>query len=166
MGTNETGAQSGQVVNDEAGLVVLSPNGVAIWESMLGSIPEADGGGIESILEAVASAVDVNGLDRAWQSSNGRALVNIPIQINSAAQMPSDFESGFGIYVILRGARLDTGEAMTFISGAGSIVIQIAQACALEARNPGKVFPFRAVLREAKKAQPGKNPAQHLEIIR
>lgn len=159
-------AVSGPVTDQEMGLATLSPQGLAIWDAMISTVPDSEGAGVENILETIATAPDLNHLDAPWWDARAAGLLNVPIIINSVTKSPSDFDGGTGYYMVIRAARADTGEAVTLISGSTSVVFQLAQACALEATNPGKVFPFRAILRQSKRPTAAGYYPQHLEIVR
>lgn len=157
---------TGEVINDESGLVPMTPTALATWDAILSAVPEADDAAVERMLELIAAARSVGELDAPWVGNKAADLVNVPISISAVQQMPSDFDSGFGTYFVVRASRSDDGSDATFSTGAMMVLWQLANACALERANPGSVFPFTAILREARKARPGRKPAQHLEIVR
>lgn len=157
---------SGTIVTPESGLATLSPQGMATLDAIMGTVPDSDTGGIENILDAITAATSVDQLDAPWQSAKAEQLIGVPLSIQTVSKSPSEFEGGTGWFLIVRAAIRSTGEAVTFMTSAGAVVLQLAQACALEAANPGKVFPFVAVIRAAGKPQPGRSQALRLEIVR
>lgn len=159
-------AQSGEVIDQESGMAPLSPQGLEIWEAMISTVPDAEGAGYENIVRAIATATSLDQLDAPWSPAAALRLLNIPLMIQSVAKSPSDFEQGLGWFFIVRAAIAATGELVTFTSGSGSVVLQLAKACALEQTNPGTVFPFEATLRQSKRPSSRGFYPQHLEIAR
>ena len=166
VGKSDSQAVSGEVLDGESGLATLSPAGLATFNAILSTVPDAEGGGYENILEAVAAAKSANDLDAPWQSAKALALRDVPLVIVSVAKARSDFEEGLGWYLIVRAAVRATGEAVTFMTGSGSILLQLAVACSLEQQTPGSTFPLHAIIRVATKQTPGGFYPMHLEIIR
>ena len=139
-------------------VVALSPQAVQQYESLLAAIPDAGGSGYEGILAAIAAAQSPADLDAPWRSSDTAGLVGVPLSILSVTKSPSDFGGGLAYFLVIQAVMVQTGEPVTFTTGAVGIVAQLAKAYALGA------LPLRATIREAASRREGRNPPQYLEI--
>ena len=166
MAGKDSQAVSGEVVDQEMGLAILSPQQLATFDAIMASVPVAGEDAIQRMVETIISAGSVDEIDAPWHGQKARELVGVPISISAIQQMPSDFEGGIGVYLVVRATRMDTGADATFTTGATMILWQLLVAWAREVANPGTWFPISVKIVEAPKHAPGRNPAQHLEVVR
>lgn len=131
---------------------------ITYFEAILTEIPDAGGEGVENILEQIAAANDVTGLDEPWRAGGLGKYVDRPLRIDGIRKLPSDFGSGLSYFLVVDGADLETGEKVVATTGSMSVVGQLAKAWALGA------FPCVVIPRLAKrKTKDGFYP-QHLEF--
>ena len=138
--------------------VPMSEKAIAAFDSMLAAIPEVGEDAWLSILSQIAEATTVEALDSPWKAGGLEDLKDTPIRITAIRRAPSDFESGFGAYLIADCVRLDTGEKVVVTTGAVSVVAQLARAHALNA------LPLTVIPRVAARASANGFHPQHLEI--
>lgn len=122
-------------------------------------VPEAEGDGGMSIVEAVLEAADLSALDAAWNGRGSDTLVNIPMTINEIRRSTSDYADGLGVFLVVRAVRLDTGEPLTFTTGSVSIVAQLVKA------HISGWLPFNAVIVKAAKPSSNGYFPLHLEVF-
>jgi hypothetical protein len=130
------------------------------YSSMLATVPDATGGGLDNILEQIATATAADELDDPWESGSLRKLVDTPLVFTEIAKSPSDYTGGLAYFLIVRGAVRATGETFVATTGSVSIVAQLVKAWSLGA------FPLAAIPRQAKRPTPDGYFPMHLEIIR
>lgn len=140
--------------------VQLSSQAVQPYESLLAAVPDAGGAGYDGILAQIAAATTVEELDAPWRTFDTDALIGVPLVIQSIAKSPSSYLGGLGHFLVVHGAFRQTGEAVTFTTGAVGIVAQLVKAFAIGA------FPLNATVRESAGGREGRNAPQYLEINR
>lgn len=138
----------------------VSQGVVQVWEAMIDQVPDAGQDGVENILQQLAEATDASQLDEPWRVGGLGDLADRPIVVTGIAKMAAEFEGPIPYFLIVRGARLDTGESFTATTGALSVVGQLVRAYALDA------FPWRCVLRIADRPSKSGYFPQHLEALR
>lgn len=133
---------------------------IAAYEAMLSQVPDAGDQGIEAILEQIAQATTPGDLDAPWNAGGFGALAGIPIRVYGIRKMPSDFGSGLSFFLVVDGARLDSGEKITATTGSVSVVAQLVKAWSLDA------FPWDVVPTLAKRPTKDGYYPMHLENVR
>lgn len=159
MATKNDAPLTGEVVPVGQGPQLVSPAMVEAYENMLTSIPDAGGEGIERILAQIAGVTDPRDLDAPWRTAGLDKFMDELIEIRGIRKLPSDYGSGLPWFLVLDIVYKATGELLTATTGAVMVVAQLAKAYQLGA------FPIGCYPRQSERAEPGKNPAQHLEII-
>lgn len=153
-------SNGGPAANGSAPTIVRQVEGQVIdyYESILDRVPDAGGEGIENILEAIAAAGDVAGIDAPWKAGGFGAYVDTPIVITGIRKMPSDFGSGLSYFLIADGAVRATGEKVTATTGSMSVVAQLLKVWELDA------FPVLVIPRISKRPTKDGFYPQHLEF--
>lgn len=143
-----------------AEVVGLNPNSPAVLEfaKLAAMLPTQDGDGGESIIASILAATTVQELDNAWQDAGFEKILNKPIEISEMYAKPSDFTDGLGVFLLVKGNDLTTGEEFTWTTGALATVAQLVKAYA------AGWLPLRArLVQSARPTKDGYYP-QHLVI--
>lgn len=107
---------------------VISAATMALFASMAVSIPEADTGeAYEQIVTHLLNAGDIDAFNAPWDTDAASELAGKHLKIESMSRRASDFAGGLGIYVIVKGVILDTGERFTFTTGGIANVATLAR---------------------------------------
>lgn len=151
-----------------AGDVVPLPEGppqvirrdvVEAYEAMIASVPDAGQDGVDGILAAIATAVDIRDLDEPWRSAGLEKLINVPIVVTGIRKVPSSFQGGLPWFLVIDAGIVATGELTTITTGSVSVVAQLVKAHQLGA------FPLRVIPRQADRPSAAGYFPQHLEIV-
>ena len=138
----------------------LAPETIEAYESMIASVPEAGGEGMEAILAIIAQAGDTADLDAPWRAAGLKEYLNVPLVITGIKRMPSEYDGGLPWFLVIEGAVRATGEKLTVTNGSAGVVAQLVKAWQLGA------FPLTVVPRESKRPTSKGYYPQHLEIVR
>lgn len=107
---------------------VVSQATMALFAQMAVGIPEADDGeAYENIVLQLLSADDVDAFNAPWDTEAAATLAGKRLKIDSMARRPSDFAGGLGLYMVLKGVILDTGEPFVFTTGGIANVASLAR---------------------------------------
>jgi len=107
---------------------VVSQATMALFASMAVGIPEADDGeAYENIVLQLLNAEDLDAFNAPWDTEAAAALAGKRLKIDSMARRASDFAGGLGIYIVLKGVVLDTGEPFVFTTGGIANVATLAR---------------------------------------
>lgn len=107
---------------------VVSQATMALFASMAVNIPEADDSdAYESIVTQLLSADGVDALNAPWEANKADQLAGKRIKVEQITRRPSDYKEGLGIYLVIKGTDLATGEAVTVTLGSVSVVAQLAR---------------------------------------
>lgn len=160
MAKDESAPDGAMVPITDGEPAVLSPQVIEAYESMIETVPDAGGGGFDSILRAIAAATDARDLDAPWRSEGIKELANAKLRVQGIRKMPSDFEGGLPWFLIIDAVIVATGEVVAVTTGALSVVAQLVKAWQLGA------FPLDVVVRVA--VRPSRNGYYpvHLEVAR
>lgn len=116
---------------DEAGtevVPVVSQATMALFASMAVGIPEADDGeAYENIVLQLLNAEDLDAFNAPWDTEAAAALAGKMLKIESMARRASDFAGGLGLYIVVKGTRLDTGEPFVWTTGGIANVATLAK---------------------------------------
>lgn len=132
---------------------------VEAYDSMLATVPDAEGAGYDRILEAIARAGSLAELDAPWRSSGLEELAGIPLVIRGISKIPSDFPGGLPWFLVVDAVSEPTGEPVTVTTGAINVVAQLVKAWSLGA------FPLRVRPTVADRPTKSGYFPQHLEIL-
>lgn len=150
--------QAEQPAEEEVKELVLASETRAMFASMVTMVPDAEGDATESIVLAILNAKTWDELDDPWDSEKATQLVDVEQRIDSIMRRPSSYTSGLGVFLVIKGKRMDTDEPIVWTSGAVSVVAQLVKAYALGA------FPVYAMLRRSERPSAAGYYPQHLEI--
>lgn len=128
MAKNESAPDGELVPITDGEPAVLSPQVIEAYESMIETVPDAGGGGFDSILRAIATATDAADLDAPWRSEGIKEFANARLRVLGIRKMPSDFEGGLAWFLIIDAAIVATGEVIAVTTGALSVVAQLVKA--------------------------------------
>ena len=107
---------------------VVSQATMALFSQMAVGIPEADDGeAYENIVLQLLNADGVDDFNAPWDTEAAANLAGKRLKIESMARRASDFAGGLGIYIVLKGVVLDTGEAFVFTTGGIANVASLAR---------------------------------------
>lgn len=125
---------------------------------MVTAVPDAEGSGAERIVLSILNAKTWDELDDPWDSSKGEVFVDVEQRIDSIMRRPSTFADGLGVFLVVRGKRMDTDEEIVWTTGSVSVVAQLVKAFMLGA------LPLYATLRKAERPTERGYYPHHLEI--
>lgn len=146
---------------DQSGKLLITREDIlARLTSRVMEIPETEGGDDTAILTALADAETFDDINAPWQADGLRPYLGREILIRGCRRIQSDFPGGFGYFLALDIVDPESGETKVALTGATAIVAQMA------AVQHAGGFPCYATPAEAKRATPGRNPAQHLDNVR
>jgi hypothetical protein len=107
---------------------VVSQATMALFAQMAVGIPEADDSeAYEGIVTQLLSADGIDGLNAPWDGDKAASLAGHRLKIESMARRASDFSEGLGIYLVIKGTDMDSGELFTLTIGSVSILAQLAR---------------------------------------
>lgn len=119
------------VTQDQPGtdiVPVVSQKTMAMFAQMAVGIPEADDGeAYENIVLQLLTADDVDAFNAPWDTEAAAALAGKRLKIETMARRASDYAGGMGIYIVLKGVILDTGESFVFTTGGIANVATLAR---------------------------------------
>lgn len=149
------------VTVDQSGKILITREDViARLTERVMEIPETEGGDDTAILTALADAQTFDDINAPWQADGLRPYLGREVMIRGCRRIASDFPGGFGYFLALDLMDPETGETKVALTGATAIVAQLA------AVQHAGGFPCYATPAEAKRATPGRTPAQHLDNVR
>lgn len=157
--TTETQTPEATAPEDNRLVPVAMADDIALaFGAMLELIPETAGDGMENVLRQIAAASTPTALDSPWRSEGLTPYLGVPLQINGARRLESDYADGLGWFLVLD-CVTSAGELVTVTTGATSVVAQVAKAYQMGA------IPLRVIPRESKRATAAGFHPQHLEVI-
>ena len=107
---------------------VVSQATMALFASMAVGIPEADDGeAYENIVLQLLNAEDLDAFNAPWDTEAAASLAGKMLKIESMARRASDFAGGLGLYIVVKGTRLDTGEPFVWTTGGIANVATLAK---------------------------------------
>ena len=106
----------------------VSPEVAARVRDAVEDIPSDSGDGAEGIITALLAAATIEDLNAPWEASSGRDLAGKRLRIESVTRRASQYEDGAGVFLVVTGTDLGTGEKTVFTTSALSVVIQLARA--------------------------------------
>lgn len=107
---------------------VVSQATLALFAQMAVAIPEADDSeAYESIVLQLLAADGVDTLNAPWQSGKTESLAGHRLKVESMTRRPSDFGEGLGIYLVIKGTDMNTGERFSLTIGSVSVLAQLAR---------------------------------------
>ena len=113
---------------------VVSQATMALVASMAVNIPEADDSeAYESIVTQLLSADGVDALNAPWEAGKAEQLAGKRLKVEEISRRASDFQEGLGIYLVIKGVNLDSGERFTLTLGSVSVLAQLARIHSLNA---------------------------------
>ena len=95
----------------------VSPDQVAPWED-----PEDISRDI--VMQLLSAKTDAE-LEMMGAAQGWRELEGVPVEINGFSWRPSRFEQGPGVFFVVRGVRLDTGEPVVLTTGSANVLAQL-----------------------------------------
>lgn len=107
---------------------VVSQATMALFSQMAVGIPEADDGeAYENIVLQLLEADDVDAYNAPWDTDAAAGLAGKMLKIESMARRASDFAGGLGIYIVVKGTRMDNGEKFVLTTGGIANVASLAR---------------------------------------
>lgn len=107
----------------------VSGDTMALFASMAVNIPEAqDEDAYEQIVTQLLNANGVDELNAPWDTAAAEALGGHRLRIESLERRATDYAEGLGLYLVIKGTDMGTGEKFVTTTGAIAIVAQLARA--------------------------------------
>jgi hypothetical protein len=107
---------------------VVSQATLALFSQMAVGIPEADDGeAYENIVLQLLNADGVDDFNAPWDSEAAASLAGYRLKIESMARRTSDFAGGLGLYIVVKGVKLETGEPFVWTTGGVANVASLAR---------------------------------------
>ena len=107
---------------------VVSQATLALFGQMAVGIPEADDGeAYEGIVLQLLGADNLDAFNAPWDSNAAADLAGKRLKIDSMARRASDFAGGLGMYIVVKGVILDTGEPFVWTTGGVANVASLAR---------------------------------------
>lgn len=103
---------------------------VARFVQMATLIPSEDGSGMERIIEQLLNAESWEDLSDPWESTNAEKLRGKRLRIDSLTRRPSQYPGGLGVFLVVKGVDLGTGEAIVWTTSAQAVIAQLVRAYA------------------------------------
>jgi hypothetical protein len=101
---------------------------MALFSQMAVGIPEADDGeAYENIVLQLLNAEDLDAFNAPWDTEAAAGLAGKRLRIESMARRRSDYAGGLGIYIVVKGVVLDTGEPFVWTTGSVANVATLAR---------------------------------------
>jgi hypothetical protein len=147
--------------HDEPGTDVaeLPDSTLRLFADMAVTIPEEDEDASARILEQVLLAQSWEDLSNPWQSSDMKALKGKTLRLDAPKRLPSTFEGGLGIFLVVPYTDTDTGDKGVLTTSSWSVVGQLVRAWTL------KSFPLIAEVVVADRPTKRGYYPHHLNII-
>lgn len=103
---------------------------VAQFVRMATLVPSEDGSGMERIVEQLLSAESWEELSDPWEASNAEKLRGKRLRVDSIMRRPSQYRGGLGIFLVVKGVDLGTGEAIVWTTSSQAVIAQLVRAYA------------------------------------
>lgn len=107
---------------------VVSQATMSLFAQMAIGIPEADDGeAYENIVLQLLNADDIDAFNAPWDTDAAASLAGQQLRIESMSRRQSDFAGGLGLYMVVKGVKLKTGERFVFTTGGIANVATLAR---------------------------------------
>ena len=107
---------------------VVSQATMALFAQMAVGIPESnDDEAYESIVLQLLSADGLDALNAPWDTDKAGKFTGHRLRIEGMTRRPSDYDGGLGLYIVIKGTDLGTGEKFVLTIGSVSVVAQLAR---------------------------------------
>lgn len=139
---------------------VISQELMSQFAAMAVGIPAAtDEDAYESIVLQLIQADGIDALNAPWDTADLSDLAGYRLKITEIQRRDSDYAGGLGMYLVLKGINLGTGDKFVFTTGSVSIVAQLARAHFLGG------FPVTCEIQVAETPTKNGYRPQHLKIL-
>lgn len=108
--------------------VPVSDDALAMMEPILRGIPQVGDDVYENIMSTLLNAQTPAELDKPWRNESLSEWVDRRITVTGLRWAPSDYEGGWGFFLVVDFVDGETGEKMVGTTGSGSIVAQLGVA--------------------------------------
>jgi hypothetical protein len=126
---------------------------------LMNDVPEADEDAYARIIADILGAQTPADLDAAWNANGIDKYADVALRVDSIHRMPSDFDEGLGMYLVVNAVIPGDGERVTVTTGSVSICAQLIKAFNL------KAFPLIVIPRKSKRPTKAGYYPMHLEIV-
>lgn len=140
-------------------VMVISAQTRELFAGMAMMIPTSEGNGAENIVLQILRATTWDELDNPWKTDKADEMIGIEVAIDSVTRHASSYADGLGIFLVIHGHEVKSGDEVYYTSGSVSVVAQLVRAYALGA------FPLYTVLRKADRPTEKGYYPHHLEIL-
>lgn len=107
---------------------VVSAETMALFAQMAVAIPEADtGDAYEQIVLQLLNAENVDDFNAPWDTDATASLTGKHLKIESISRRASQYAGGLGIFLIVKGVKLDTGEPFVWTTSGVANVATLAR---------------------------------------
>lgn len=129
-------------------------------QPLLAQVPEADEDAYVGIIRQLLAAKEATDLGAPFDINGMQNWEGSQVVIDGIKRMPSDFDSGLGLYLVCDCRDPKSGERMTLSTGSTNIIVQLVTA------HVRGWFPLLVIPRFAKKATAAGYTPMHLEVVR
>jgi hypothetical protein len=126
---------------------------------LLAQVPEADDDAYVGIIRQMLGAQTPADLGAAFNLQGMLDYEGVLIRVLAIKRMPSDFDSGLGLYLVCEISDVKTGEHHTVSTGSTNVIVQLVTAFVKG------WLPLTCVPRLAKKPTANGYTPMHLEIV-
>lgn len=107
---------------------VVSQATMALFAQMAVGIPEADDGeAYENIVLQLLNADALDQFNAPWDTEAAASLAGYRLKIESMARRASDYVGGLGMYLVVKGIKMETGEPFVWTTGGIANVASLAR---------------------------------------
>jgi hypothetical protein len=114
--SGETGAEVAPVISKEL---------MQRFANMAMAVPSEGEAAYERILLQVLGADTWEQLNEPWESTKAEKLAGKLIKVTGLLRRPSDFKGGLGIFLVVDGTDVNSGERVVVTTGSVSVVGQL-----------------------------------------
>lgn len=126
---------------------------------LLAQVPEADEDAYVGIIRQLLGAQSAADLAAPFSMSGLQEYLNTAITVWSIKRMPSDFDSGLGMYLVCEISAAGKDQRVSVSTGSTNIIVQLVKA------HVAGWLPLHCIPREAKKPTAQGYTPMHLEVI-
>jgi len=153
-----TEEQTGVIVYESKLLSDAQAAGVDLTP-LLAQVPEAEDDAYVRIIRQLMSAQSAADLNNPFDARGLEEYIDRPILVVGIHKMPSDFDEGLGVYLVVDIVTGPDDQHATITTGSVNCVVQLVRAYTMGA------FPLACVPREAKRPTAKGYKPMHLEVI-
>lgn len=126
---------------------------------LLAQVPEADDDAYVGIIRQLLGAQSAADLAAPFSMNGLQEYLNTAITVWAIKRMPSDFDSGLGLYLVCDITAAGSEQHVNVSTGSTNVIVQLVKA------HVAGWLPLHCIPREAKKPTANGYTPMHLEVI-